>query len=47
VRDPKSRELLVAQFDLETTQPEWALGFQWDIVLGGGGPGTTPVESPR
>jgi len=40
VRDPKARELLVARFDLETTQPEWALGFEWDIVLG-----ATPVES--
>ena len=33
VRDPKARELLVARFDLETTEPEWALGYQWDIIL--------------
>ena len=33
VRDPKARDLLVARFDLETTEPEWALGFVWDIVL--------------
>jgi len=33
----------VARFDLATTEPEWALGFQWDIVLGRGG-GTTPLE---
>ena len=44
VRDPKARELLVARFDIETTQPEWALGYQWDIVLGRGGSGTTPLE---
>jgi protocatechuate 3,4-dioxygenase beta subunit len=44
VRDPKARELLIARFDLETTQPEWALGYQWDIVLGRGGAGTTPLE---
>jgi protocatechuate 3,4-dioxygenase beta subunit len=44
VRDPRSRELLVARFDLETTVPEWALGFQWDIVLGRGSRGTTPFE---
>ena len=44
VRDPKARELLVARFDLETTQPEWALGFRWDIVLGRGGSRTTPLE---
>jgi protocatechuate 3,4-dioxygenase beta subunit len=46
VRDPESRKLLVARFDIETTQPEWALGFRWDIVLGHGGAGTTPLESP-
>ena len=33
VRDAKARELLIARFDIETTQPEWALGFQWDIIL--------------
>jgi protocatechuate 3,4-dioxygenase, beta subunit len=33
VRDPAARELLVARFDLETTEPEWALGYAWDIVL--------------
>ena len=44
VRDPKARALLVARFDLDTTQPEWALGYQWDIVLGRGGAGTTPLE---
>ena len=37
VRDPKARALLVASFDLETTQPDWALGYRWDIVLGRGG----------
>jgi protocatechuate 3,4-dioxygenase beta subunit len=33
VRDPQARERLVAQFDLSLTQPEWALGYRWDIVL--------------
>jgi protocatechuate 3,4-dioxygenase, beta subunit len=33
VRDAKARELLIARFDIETTEPEWALGFQWDIIL--------------
>jgi protocatechuate 3,4-dioxygenase beta subunit len=33
VRDPKARERLVAQFDLGLTQPEWALGYRWDVVL--------------
>ena len=33
VRDPKSRELLIAKFDLATTEPEWALAYEWDIVM--------------
>jgi protocatechuate 3,4-dioxygenase beta subunit len=33
VRDPKARELLVASFDLQHTEEEWALGYRWDIVL--------------
>jgi protocatechuate 3,4-dioxygenase beta subunit len=45
VRDPRSRELLVARFDLEATQPEWALAFEWDVVLGRGA-GATPLEQP-
>jgi protocatechuate 3,4-dioxygenase beta subunit len=44
VRDPRSRELLVARFDVATTQERWALGYRWDIVLGRGGSRTTPVE---
>jgi protocatechuate 3,4-dioxygenase beta subunit len=42
VRDPKARERLVATFDLGTTQPAWALGYRFDIVLGG--PDATPRE---
>jgi protocatechuate 3,4-dioxygenase beta subunit len=42
VRDPKARRLLVAQFDLATTTPEWALGFTFDIVLR-----STPFEAPE
>ena len=33
VRDPRARERLVAGFDLDVTQPEWALGYRFDIVL--------------
>jgi protocatechuate 3,4-dioxygenase beta subunit len=43
VRDPKARERLICSFDLETTQPEWALGYRFDIVLRG--PAGTPMES--
>ena len=42
VRDPKARERMIARFDLETTRPEWALGYQWDIVLRGRD--ATPME---
>ena len=34
IRDPKVRELLVSSFDWETTRPEWALGYRFDVVLG-------------
>ena len=35
IPDPRGRELLVADLDLATTVPEWALGYRWDIVLRG------------
>ena len=44
VSDPKARALLVSEFDLETTKPDWALAYRWNIVLGHGGNGTTPLE---
>jgi protocatechuate 3,4-dioxygenase, beta subunit len=40
IPDPKAREGLVCRFDLDTTVPEWALGYQWDIVLS-----ATPMET--
>jgi protocatechuate 3,4-dioxygenase beta subunit len=43
VRDEKARQRMVARFDLDTTKPEWALGFVWDIVLRGRE--ATPTES--
>jgi protocatechuate 3,4-dioxygenase, beta subunit len=43
VRDSKARSKLVCGFELERTLPEWALGYRFDIVLGG--PAGTPVES--
>jgi len=42
VRDPRVRDRLVAAFELERTEPEWALGYRWDIVLRGRD--ATPVE---
>jgi protocatechuate 3,4-dioxygenase beta subunit len=35
IRDERARQRLVARFDLETTRPEWALGYRFDIVLRG------------
>jgi len=37
-----ARQRLVARFDIGLTQPEWALGYAWDIVLRGRG--ATPFE---
>jgi protocatechuate 3,4-dioxygenase beta subunit len=38
IRNPAARALLVSEFDL------WALAYRWNIVLGNGGRGTTPIE---
>jgi protocatechuate 3,4-dioxygenase beta subunit len=35
IPDPGARQRLIARFDLDTTQPDWALGYQWNIVLRG------------
>ena len=35
IPDERARQHLIARFDLATTQPEWALGYQFDIVLRG------------
>jgi len=42
IPDPSGRERLVSQFDPETTVPEWALAYRWDIVLRGRA--ATPFE---
>jgi protocatechuate 3,4-dioxygenase, beta subunit len=39
VRDPAARRRMVSAFDWDTTTPEWALGYTFDIVLG-----STPME---
>jgi len=31
----RARQSLVANFDLNLTEPEWALGYHFDIVLRG------------
>jgi protocatechuate 3,4-dioxygenase beta subunit len=35
IPDRRARERLIAEFDLAVTEPEWALGYRWDIVLRG------------
>ena len=35
IPDPGARERLIAHFDIDVTEPNWALGYRWDIVLRG------------
>ncbi|MDQ6636653.1 MAG: protocatechuate 3,4-dioxygenase subunit beta [Candidatus Dormibacteraeota bacterium] len=43
IPDQRGRDLLVAAFDWETTKPNWALGYRWDIALRGRN--STPWEA--
>jgi len=43
VPDPRGRERLICHFDINLTEPDWALGFSWDIVLRGRH--ATPMET--
>ena len=45
IPDERARNRLVARFDLDTTEPEWALGYRFDFVLRGRD--ATPVEEPH
>jgi protocatechuate 3,4-dioxygenase beta subunit len=40
IPDEASRQRLVSAFSMDLTEPEWALGYTFDIVLG-----STPTES--
>lgn len=42
VPDEKARQRMISRFDLETTLPQWATGYRFDIVLRG--PEATPFE---
>ena len=35
VPDERARQRMICAFDLDTTEPEWALGYRFDIVLRG------------
>ena len=43
VTDAKARDRMVSSFDLENTQPEWALCYRFNIVLRGRN--ATPMET--
>ena len=45
VTDANVRERMVCRFDLDVTKPDWALGYQFDIVLRGRQ--ATPTEEPH
>ena len=38
-----ARERLLSRFDLDSTKPDWALAYRWDIVLRG--PEATPPDA--
>jgi protocatechuate 3,4-dioxygenase, beta subunit len=35
IPDERARQRLISKFEMDLTQPDWALGFRWDIVLRG------------
>lgn len=43
IPDEKGRQRLISKFDLDVTEPVWALGYRFDIVLCGGN--MTPFET--
>ncbi|MFL6280601.1 MAG: protocatechuate 3,4-dioxygenase subunit beta [Vicinamibacterales bacterium] len=43
IPDERARQRLVSRFDIDVTEPEWALGFTFDIVLRGSD--ATPMET--
>jgi protocatechuate 3,4-dioxygenase beta subunit len=45
VPDEKARMRMVSSFDLDSTQPDWALAYRFNIVLRGRN--ATPLETHR
>ncbi|MEE3750071.1 protocatechuate 3,4-dioxygenase subunit beta [Mycobacterium intracellulare] len=41
ILDPTARQRLIARYDHDLTEPEYATGYRWDIVLAGGAPTPT------
>lgn len=42
ISDPRAQQRLISKFDLSLTEPEWALGYRFDIVVRGHN--STPFE---
>jgi protocatechuate 3,4-dioxygenase, beta subunit len=45
VRDERARQRMVSRFSIDDTRPNWALAYEFDIVLRG--PEATPFEESR
>ena len=45
VPDPRARDRMISSFDINLTQPEWSLGYRFDMVLRGRD--ATSWEAPR
>ncbi len=45
ITDARVRERLISRFSIDITEPEWALGYEFDIVLRGRE--ATPTEEPH
>ncbi len=45
VADETARARMMSTFDIDAAEPEWALGYNWDIVLRGRE--ATPTEDPH
>jgi protocatechuate 3,4-dioxygenase beta subunit len=45
IPDEQARQRLVSRYDLSLTRPEWALGYAFDLVVGGSS--ATPFENSR
>jgi protocatechuate 3,4-dioxygenase, beta subunit len=45
IPDEAARRRLISDFDINLTEPEWALGYRFDIVLRGHA--ATPMEDPH
>jgi protocatechuate 3,4-dioxygenase beta subunit len=45
VPDEKARQRMISSFSLDLTEPEWALGYRFDVILRGRN--ATPIEEPH